>query len=171
MLVTNELGDLGWGQRTVEAEEVRGVTSNVRGGHGSSRDVLGLPVVPSGSHVQSGGPDVNGGTIVGEDGFGIIDGRGGNRDRLPDAGGRVPARVFVVVSSGHDNGNTAVVKLGIKSLVSCVAIAVHPLDPYRNNGPVNTGRCTAAQTHRSNRGDTGPPCVLGDPVHASDAVA
>ena len=41
-------GDLGWGQRAVETKEVCGETSNVRSSHGSSRDHVGPPIIPSG---------------------------------------------------------------------------------------------------------------------------
>jgi hypothetical protein len=44
---------LGRSQRTVDAEEVRGETGNVGGGHGGSRDGLGLSIIPSGGDVRA----------------------------------------------------------------------------------------------------------------------
>jgi len=162
-------GNLCRGQGAVEAKEVRGETSNVRSGHGSSRDHVGLPVVPGGDDVQAGGPDVNGGTKVGERGLCVLDSSSADGNRLLNTSGRVVARVTVIVSGSYDDGNTAVVKLKMKSLVSFI-IAFYPLGAYRYDSPVQGGRGTTTQAHRSNRGFTGPPCLLGDPVNASNAV-
>ena len=104
-------GDFGWGQSAVKAEEVCGETGNVRAGHGSSVVGIGLPVIPGGSDVQAGRPDINGSTIIGELGLRVIDSRSSDGDRLLNPGRRVVARVLVKVSSGYDDGDTAVVKL------------------------------------------------------------
>jgi len=169
-LVTDNLGDLGWGQTTVDAEEVRGKTSNVGGGHRGSRDGLGLSIVPGGSDVQARSPDVDGGTPVGELGLYIRDSRSSDSDRLPNTGGGEAAGVLVIVSCGYGDGNTAVVKLKIESFVSGVAVTFHTLGTYRYDSFVESVRGTAAQAHRSNGGVAGPPCFLGDPVNAGDAV-
>ena len=168
-LLINKLGDLGWGQRAVEAEEVCGKTSNVRGSHGGSRDHFGLPIVPGGNDVQARSPDVNWGTEIGEVGLRILDSGSADGNRLLNASGRVIARVTVIVSGGHDDGNTTVVKLGAESLVS-VAAAFYPFSAYRYDSPVRGDRSATTQAHGSNRGFAGPPCFLGDPVNAGDTV-
>jgi len=152
------------------AEEVCGETSNVRGSHGCSRDHFGLPIVPGGNDVQAGSPDINGGTEIGEVGLHIGDSSSGDGNRLLNASGRVFARVIVIVSGGYDDGNTAVVKLEMESLVSGVAVTFHPLHTYRYDSRVHGGRSAATQAHGSNRGFAGPPCFLGDPVNAGDTV-
>jgi len=40
-----------WGQRGVQAEQVRSIAGNVRGSHGGSRDGIGSTVVPSGDYI------------------------------------------------------------------------------------------------------------------------
>jgi len=142
----------------------------VRGSHGSSRDHIGPPIVPSGNDVQTGSPDINGSTVIGEVGLYVGDGRSGDGKRLPNAGGREFARVSVAVSGCYGNGNTAVVKLKVESVVSGVAPTLHPLGTYRHNSAVEGVRDTATQTHGSNRGFAGPPCFLGDPVNPSNAI-
>jgi len=119
-LRVDKLGDLGRGQSAVEAEEVRGETSNVRSSHGRSRDTLGLPIVPSRNDVQTRSPDINGGTKVGERGLDILDSRSGDGNRLLNTSGRVVACVLVVVPCGYDDSNAAIVKLETESLVSGV---------------------------------------------------
>jgi len=71
--------------------------------------------------VLTGSPDINGGTMIGELGLCIIESRSGDGDRLLTAGGRVVARILVIVSGGYNDGDTGVVKLMVKSLVSGVA--------------------------------------------------
>ena len=119
-LRVDKLGDLGRVQRTVGAEEVRGETSNVRSSHGSSRDHVGLPIVPSGNDVQTRSPDIDDGTEIGERGLCILDSRSANGDSLLNTSGRVFARVIVIVSGGDSDGNATVVKLKTESLVSSV---------------------------------------------------
>jgi len=167
-LFIDNLGDLGWSQSAVEAEEVCGETSDERSGHGRSRDHFGLPIVPGGNDVQARSPDVNWGTITGEVGLHILDSGSGDGNRLLNAGGRVIARV-TATPGGHDDGNTAVVKLGVESLVS-IAVAFYPFSAYRYDSPVRGDRSTTTQAHRSNRGFAGPRCFLGDPVNAGDTV-
>jgi len=168
--VLNSLGDLRWGQSAVDAEEVCGVTSNVRSGHGSSRDGIGPPIIPSGSDVQAGGPDFDGGTIIREAGLCIIESRSGDGDRFLNTGRRVVARVIVTVPGGYGDGNTSVVKLKVGPLVSGVAVTFHPLGAYRFHSLVEAVRNTPTQAHGSNRGVASVPCLLGDPVNASDTV-
>jgi len=99
----------------------------MRSSHRSSVDGVSLPVIPGGSDVQAGSPDVNRGTVIGEAGLRIINGRGGNGDRLLDAGRRVVACVLVIVSGGYDDGDTAVIKLGAESPVSGDTVTfIHP---------------------------------------------
>ena len=125
-LFVDNCGDLGWGQRAVETKEVCGETSNVRSSHGSSRDHVGPPIIPSGNDVQAGSEDVNGGTKIGEVSPFIIDIRSGDSDCLLNAGRRVVARVVVIVSSGHGDRDTMFVKLRMESLVSDVTVnSVH----------------------------------------------
>ena len=142
----------------------------MRSGHGGSRDGFGLPVIPSGSDVQTGSENINGGAIIGELSPCVLDGRSGNSDRFSNASGRGVLRILVIVSGGYDDGNTTVIKLKTESFVSGVAIVFHPPGAYRFNSPVNTGRSTAPQAHRSNRGYPSPCCLFGDPVHAGDTV-
>ena len=169
-LFINNLGNSGWGQRAVEAEEICGETSNVRSSHGSSVNGFSLPVIPGGSDVQAGSPDVDGGTPIREVGLCVIDSRSGDGDRLLNTGRRVVARVLVVVSGGHDDSDTAVVKLKMESSVSGVAVTFHPSSAYPFDSPVQSGRSIDPQAHRSNRGIAGPPCFFGDPVDAGDPV-
>jgi len=138
----------------------------VRSSHGSSIDVLDPSIIPGGSDVQAGGPDINWGTKVGERGLCVVDRRSGDGDRLLRAGRREVARVSVVVPGGYDDGNTAVVKLGL--LVSGVAVTFHSLGTYHFNSLVHGDRSTATQTHRSNGGPPCPPCFFGDPEHTGD---
>jgi len=166
----DKLGDLGWGQSAVEAKEVCGETSNVRSGHGSSRDHVGLPVVPSGNDVQAGSPDVNGSTKVGERGPDVLDSGSADGNRLLNASGRVLARVIVTVPGGYDDRNAAVIKLKTESFVSGDALTFHPVNAYRYDSSVQRGRRAPTQAQRCNRGFAGPPCLLGDPVNAGDTV-
>jgi len=117
--VADKLGDLAWRQSGIGAKEVRGETSDVGGGHGGSRDGFGLSIVPSGSDIQAGSPDMDGGTPIGEIGLAIVESSSGDGDCFSNAGGGVVARVFVVVSGGNDDGNTAIVELKMESDVSC----------------------------------------------------
>ena len=149
-LFIDKLGDLGRGQRAVDAEEVRGKTSDVRSSHGSSRDHVGLPIVPSGNDVQARSPDINGCTEIGERGLCILDSRSADGDRLLNASGRVVAGVLVIVSGGYDDCDTAIVKLKMESLVSSVAVTSHSLGAYRYDSLVQGSRSTATQAHRSN---------------------
>ena len=112
-LFIDKLGDLGRGQRGVDAEEVRGKTSDVRSSHGSSRDHVGLPIVPSGNDVQTRSPDIDGSTEIGEVGLDVGNGRSSDGNSLQNASGRVFARVIVIVSGGYDDGDAAVIKLEI----------------------------------------------------------
>ena len=169
-LCIDSRGNLVWGQSAVDAEEVCGETSNVRSGHGSTRDRIGPPVVPSGSDVQAGSKDIDGGTIIGEVGPLIIDIRGGDGDRLLSAGRGVVARIVVIVSGGYDDGDAAVVKLEVESLVSSVTVTFRSLGAYRFDGLVHTCNSTATQAHRSNSGSTGVQCFFGDPEHPGDTV-
>jgi len=117
--VADKLGDLAWRQSGIGAKEVRGKTSDVGGGHGGSRDGFGPSIVPSGSDVQAGSPDINWGTPVGEVGLLVSESRSSDSDCFLNPGGGVVARVFVVVSGGNDHGNTAIVELKMESHVSC----------------------------------------------------
>ena len=142
----------------------------MRGGHGSSRDHLGPPIVPSGNDVQAGSEDINGGTVIGEEGPLIIDIRSGDGDRLRNAGRGVVARVIVIVSGSYGDGDAAVVKLKVESFVSGVAVTFHPLGAYQYHSPVEGVRRTATQAHRSNRGFPSRPRCFDDPEHAGDTV-
>ena len=125
-LITDNLSDLCWGQSAVDAEEVCGETSNVRGSHRGSRDHIGPPIVPSGNDVQTRSPDIDGSTEIGEVGLDIGNGRSSDGKSLQNASGRVFARVIVIVSGSDSDGNTAVVKLKTESLVSGVpSLAIH----------------------------------------------
>lgn len=162
---------MGRGQSPVKAEEVRDETSDVRGSRGSPRDGSGLPIfIPSGNGIQAGSEDVNGGTKIGEVGPHITDSRRSDGDRLLSVGRRGPPRVIVIVSSGCDDGNTAVVKLNTKSFVNGVAVMFHPLNAYRFNSLIHGTRKTTIQVHRSNRGFAGHPRVFDDPEHTIDTV-
>jgi len=57
--IANKLGNLGWSQGGVDAEEIRSETSNVGDAHRSSGDGFGLSIIPSGSDVHAGSPDIN----------------------------------------------------------------------------------------------------------------
>ena len=135
-LRVDKLGDLGRVQRTVGAEEVRGETSNVRSSHGSSRDHVGLPIVPSGNDVQTRSPDIDDGTEIGERGLCILDSRSANGDSLLNASGRGAVRVLIVVPGGYDDGDTAIEKLKPESLVSGVPPhSVHQHIPLQQPSP------------------------------------
>ena len=162
--------NLCWGQRAVEAEKVCDETRNVRSGHGGSADNVGPPIVPSGSDVQAGSEDINGCTIIGEEGSLIVDIRSGDSDRLRNAGRRVVGRVVVVVSSSYGDGDATIVELKVGPLVSGVAVTFHPLGAYRYNGLVEGVRRTATQAQRSNRRFPSPPCCFDDPEYTSDTV-
>jgi len=166
----DDRSDLGWSQRAVDAEEVCGETGNVRSSHGSSVDGVGLPVVPGGSDLHSGSPDINGGTIIGEVGLRVIDIRSGDGDRLFSAGGRDVSRVLIFVSGGNDNGDTTVVKLKMESHVSDVSANFHPPSTYPFNGSVNTDSRFVTQARRNDGGFASPQCMLGDPISAGDTV-
>ena len=168
--ITDNPGDLCWGQGTVDAEEVCGETSNVRGSHGSSRDNIGPPIIPSGNDVHAGSPDINRGAPIGEIGLDVGDSRSADCKGLQNARGRIFARVLVVVPCGYGDGNTVVVKLKAESLVSGVAVTFYLLGAYRHNSLVEGFRSTATQAHRSNRGYAGTPCLLGDPIDAGNTV-
>ena len=79
------------------------------------------------------------------------------------------ARVTVIISGGYYDGNTAVVKLKMKPLVS-VGVGFYPLSAYRYNSPVRGGGSATTQAHGSNRGFAGPPRFLGDPVNTGNTV-
>ena len=142
----------------------------MRGSHGSSAQCFSLAVIPGGSDVPTSSPDINGGTIIGEAGLRIIDGGGGNGDRLLNASRRAVDRVLVLVSGGYNDGDTAVVKLRIESLVSGVTVTFYPPSAYRSNSLVHNCRPIASEAHRSNRGTACPPCFSSDPVNAGDTV-
>ena len=170
-LFIDNLGYLGWSQSAVDAEEVCGETSNVRSGHGTSREHLGLPIIPSGYDINAGSVDINEGTIIGGGGHCILECRSGDGNRLPNAGRRVVLHVIVIAPCGYDDGDTAVVKLKMESLVSGVAITFHTLSAYRYDSRVQGGRSTPTQAYRGNRGFSCPFCFLGDPVDTGDTVA
>ena len=163
-------GDFGWGQSVVEAEEVCGETGNVRAGHGSSVNGVSLPARPGGSDVHAGGPDINDGSIIGEDSLRVIDIRCRDGDRLLNAGRRAVGRVLVFVSGGYDDGDTFIVKLKIESHVSGISAMFHPPSAYPFNGPVNNWSRFATYAYRSNRWIAGPYCLTSDPINASGTV-
>jgi len=163
-------GELGWGQRGIEAEEVCGETGNVRSSRGCSVGGVGPPIFPGGSDVHAGSPDIDGGTVVGEAGLLVINIRSGNGDRLFSAGRREVARVPVKVSGGCEDGDTKVVELKIESHVSNGAAPFHPPSTYRLNGHVNSDTIVVTQAHRNNSGIAGPRCLFGDPNSTSDTV-
>ena len=140
---------MSWGQSAVDAKEVCGKTSNVRGSHGGSRDHIGPPIVPSGNDVQAGSPDIDGSTVIGECGLYVGDGRSGDSKCLLNASRRVFARVIVIVSGGYSNSNTTVVELKTESRVSGVAVAFHPLSAYPYNSLVKGVRSTTTQANGS----------------------
>jgi len=142
----------------------------VRSSHGSSGEHFSSPIVPSGDDVQAGSEDVDGGTIIGEVGPRIIEIGSGDGDRLLDACRRVVARVIVIVSGSYDDGDAAVVKLKIESLVNGVTVTFRSLDAYRFDGLVHTCNSPATQAHRSNSGSAGVQCFFRDPEYAGDTV-
>ena len=142
----------------------------MRSSHGSSREDSGPPIIPSGNDVQAGGEDFNGKSIIGEACPCITDIRSGDGECKLGAGRRVLARIIVIVSGGYDDGDAAVVKLKMESLVSGVAVAFHPLGTYRFNGLVHAVKKTTSQAHRSNRGSARVQCFPGDPEYAGDTV-
>jgi len=155
-LFFDNVGDSGWGQRAVEAEEVRGKTSNVRSSHGGSAHGFGLPVIPGGSDVPASSPDVNGRTKIGEIGLCIINSRSGDSDRLQSAGRGVVSRVPVIVSCGYDDSDAAVVKLEMGSRVSGVVVT-----PYRPAHTALTARFIILSLSPATLIDTteGPPVL------------
>ena len=142
----------------------------MRSSHGSSRDHFSPPIVPSGNDVQAGSEDIDWGTIIREEGPLIIDIRSSDSDRLLNAGGRVVARVIVVVSGGYGYGDAALVKLRVETFVSGVAVKFYQLGAYRYNSLVEGIRRAATQAHRGNRRSSGRPCCFDDPEHAGDTV-
>ena len=143
-LVTNHLGDFGWGQGTVDAKEVRGESSNMRSSHGSSVAEFSLSVIPGGNNVQAGSPDINGGTIIGEPGPCIVDGRSGDGDRFLNTSRRAIARIPELVPCGYDDGNTVVVKLKMEAHVSGVARRIPSTSTHPFDSPIYGGRNGAA---------------------------
>ena len=169
-LVIDHLGDFGWGQGTVDAEEVCGESSNVRSSRGCSAGDFSLPIIPGGSDVQAGSPDLDRGTIIGEVGLCVIESRSGDSDRFLSAGRRVFFRVLVLASSGYDDGYTAFVKLKMESVVSGVAVTFHPPSAYLFNSLIHNWRLLPSNAQRSNRGAADSPRLFGNPVDASDTV-
>jgi len=82
----------------------------VKSSHGSSVGVS-LLVVPGGSDVHAGSPDINGGTIIGEPGLHFIDIRSGDSDNLLTVGRSDVNHVSAFIPGGCDDGDTMVVKL------------------------------------------------------------
>jgi len=159
-----------WAHGGVGAEEVRRESGNVEGGHRSSRQDFRLSIVPGGSDVRTGSPDVNGRTVIGELGLGVVESRSRDRDYFLNAGGRVAARVGVVVSGGHDDGNTGVlVELKMESHVSGVDTS-HPLDTYRFDSLVDAVGATAGKAHSDDAGSGGLDHIFFDPLNAGDTV-
>ena len=86
-------------------DEVCDNTSNVRGGHGSAGDGAsrGVAADPSRDGVNTGSPDVDDGTVVGEGGLGIGDGRGSDGDGGGSTSRGGVGSVDVGVTGGDDN--------------------------------------------------------------------
>jgi hypothetical protein len=97
----------------------------VRSRHGSSRNSVGPPIVPSGDDVLPRGENINRGTEVGEGGHRVLEIRGADSDGFLGTGGGGIARVLGVVSGSHDNGDTGIKKLKVKSFVSGAAVVYH----------------------------------------------
>jgi len=93
----------------LEGEVVGQETSNVRRGHGGTRDgvdgVLGAD--PGGLNVQTGGEDISALSIVGEVGTAVIKSGGTDSDRLSSGSGGVVAGISVVVTSSDGKVNTS----------------------------------------------------------------
>ena len=89
---------------------------------------------------------------------------------MPNTGRRLVARVTVIVSGGDHDGDPAVIKLKMGSLVSGVTVMFHALDAYRYNSTVEGVGRTATQAYGSNRGFAGPPHFINDPEHARNTV-
>ena len=168
--ILDNLGDFGRGQSAVDTEEVCGEAGNVRTCHGSSAENFGPPTRVGGCDVLAGGPDTNASTIIGVAGLRVINIRIGDGDRVLSAGRRLAARVLVIVSGGHDDGDTMVVKLKIESRVSGVPTAFHLPSAYLLNGRVNSDVRFVTYAYGSNRGMASPRCLVGDPLHAGDTV-
>ena len=169
-LVTNHLGDFGWGQGTVDAEEVSGESSNMRSSHGSSLAEFSLPVIPGGKNVNAGGPDIDGGTIIGEVGLCVIESGSGDGDRFLNTSRRVPARILGVVPRAYDDGNTVVIKLKMEAHVSGVARRIPSTSTHPFDSPICSGRNGAAYAYRSDRGTADPRYFFRDPINAGDTV-
>jgi len=145
-LIIDDFSDLGWGQSGVDAEEVCGETSDMRSGKGSSREHFGLPINPSGYYIRAGSVDINVGTVTGEGGRCILECGSGDGNRLLNASGRVVACV-TIASCGYDDGDTAFVKLKMKS--SSVVLS-----------PASIHSAHTATTAASNALETPPPKLI-----------
>lgn len=92
-----------------ERKEVGQKTSNVRRSHGSTRDgvdgVVGTN--PGGLDVETGSKDVDALAVVGEVCAGIVEGGCTNGDGLLGSGGRVVARIGVVVTGSNGEMQTS----------------------------------------------------------------
>lgn len=105
-------GDVGDGVGGVlgglEREQVGEETSNVGRGHGGTRDGVGgvLRADPGGKNVETRSEDVVALSVVGEVRTLVKEGGSTDGDGLLSSGGRVVARVSVVVTGGHSEVDT-----------------------------------------------------------------
>jgi len=109
--------DLGGAQGAIESKEVSDEASDMRGGHGSSGELLGRSVIESRDDIEARSPDVDARTEVREGSLGIGDGGGGDGDGLLDASGGFIDNVLVVVSCSDDNSDA-----GVKELVRGIRV-------------------------------------------------
>jgi len=107
----NSRSDISWFQRAIKTKKVGSITGDMGCSHRSSRDGVGLSIVPSGSDVYSRSEDIDGGTEVGEVCDCIIERRSADSDGFFNTGRRGVARVLVLVSGGDNDCNAGRVKL------------------------------------------------------------
>jgi hypothetical protein len=94
----------------LEGEQVGQETSNVRRGHGSTRDGVDgvLAANPGGLNVQAWGEDVIALSEVGEVGTLISESRGTNGDRVLSSSWGIVARIGVIVTGGNSEVDTSI---------------------------------------------------------------
>lgn len=94
-------------RRGLQGDVVGQQTSNVRGGHGGSRDGVNsiLAANPSRQNVQTRGEDVSALSVVGEVGAFISQGGGTDGDGVLGSGRRVVASISIVITSGNSKVN------------------------------------------------------------------
>jgi len=103
---------------TIDAQQVRSNTSNMRGGHRGSADVVGSSgrTDPSRDDVLTGSENVDERAVVREGGAGISNGRSSNGDNCWSASRRMTAGVGVGVTGGNYNVNTSIIGLSSEGM-------------------------------------------------------